>query len=214
MKSISFIFGLLVCLISCQFVFSQGISSMKITPSLPTINDSVYLIVSSEGFSGDCTFNIELDSTKQNKVYVSGKYDSNNKCDTSSGIKDSINLGVFSKENYIIYFLFIDIHGLIENDELTLDFTVSQNTSLNKSEQEKKYNVYPNPCSSFLTISNLSAISEQRMIRLFNATGQQLMVKRFDASDSKITINMGCFCSGLYYLTTDDKTLNVKVIKE
>ncbi len=213
MKNINILFGLLASVISCQFALCQEIDSLKIIPSSPTTFDSVLFATFSEPFSGDCSYELKLDSTSSNKIYISGKYDSNGKCLTD-GANDTINLGKLPVGAYTIYFSFIDTYDLIDTDELTLEFNVSQYTGLNKIEQKKKINVYPNPCNSFLTISNLSAISELRLIRLFSSTGQQLMEKHIYNSDSEITIDMSCFDIGLFYLIGDDKTLNIKVIKE
>jgi hypothetical protein len=92
MKNINILFGLLVSLISCQFAFCQKIDSMEIIPSSPTTFDSVLIATFSEPFSGDCSYELKLDSTSSNKIYISGKYDSNGKCLTD-GANDTINLG-------------------------------------------------------------------------------------------------------------------------
>jgi hypothetical protein len=213
MKNINILFGLLVSLISCQFAFCQKIDSMEIIPSSPTTFDSVLFATFSEPFSGDCSYELKLDGTSSNKIYISGKYDSNGKCLTD-GANDTINLGKLPVGAYTIYLSFIDTYGLIETDESTLEFNVSQFTGLNKLEQKKKINVYPNPCNLFLTISNLSAISEPRLIQMYKSTGQQVLVKHINSFDSEIIIDMSSYKRGLYYLTTNDKTMNVRVIKE
>lgn len=40
------------------------------------------------------------------------------------------------------------------------------------------------------------------------------MVKHVYNCDSEITVDMSSYERGLYYITTNDKTLNIKVIKE
>jgi hypothetical protein len=213
MKSINVLLGLLAIVISCQFAFSQEIDSMKILPSSPSTYDSVMFATFSEPFSGDCSYVLKIDSTGSNKIYISGKYDSNGKCLTD-GANDTINLGKLPVGVYTIYLSFIDTYGFIVTDVLTMEFNVSQYTGLNNLEQKKKNNAYPNPCNSYLTISNPSAISELKFIQLFNSTGQQLIEKHIYNFDSEITIDMSSYDIGLYFLISNDKILNIKVIKE
>ncbi len=137
MKSINILFGLLASVISCQFALSQEIDSIKIIPTSPSTYDSVMFSTFSQPFSGDCSYEIKLDSTSSNKIYISGKYDSNKKCLTD-GANDTINLGKLPVGAYTIHFFFIDTYGLIDTNKLILDFNVSQYTGLNRLEQKKK----------------------------------------------------------------------------
>lgn len=204
----------LVCVTFSQFTFSQEIDSVKILPSSPAINDSVYFAVYSDGFSGDCSFTIELDSINESNVYVSGTYDSNGKCGTSRGVEDSLNIGVFPQGHYNVYFSFIDIHGVFETDEFALDFTVHQPTALNDFVKKDGYTIFPNPCNSYVTVKNESAFADIRNIQLLNASGRTVVKKQVNNSETEIRIDMSSLQKGMYYLLVDDEQVGTKILKE
>jgi hypothetical protein len=212
MSRLKIMFCLSISLIFYQFALSQEIDSIKIIQSSPSIHDSVLFATFSEPFSGDCNYLLKLDSIASNKIYISGKYDSNIKCLTN-GANDTINFGLLPEGNYTIYFSFIDTYGFIETNETTLNFIVSQSTGLNNSYQ-KKISVSPNPCNSYLTISNLPDMSEKKMIRIFSSTGQKLLEKNIYSFDSEITIDMNNYEMGIYFLTIGNEITNLKIIKE
>ena len=113
-------------LIFYQFAMGQ-IDSIKVFPSSPSTYDSVFFVVFSKPFGGDCTFTLNQDSIIGHNIYISGKFDSNNKCLTD-GANDTINIGKFQAGAYTTYFSFIDTCGFIDTYNIILDFNVSQFT--------------------------------------------------------------------------------------
>ena len=126
MNKFRIIFSLILCSIFYTKSFNQNfIDSIRILPSLPTINDSIYFATySSKTFPGECTYISKYDSIKDNKIYISGKYDSDNKCIIINKANDTINIGLFSKGTYRIEYSFIDIYNVIPIEKFYINFTV------------------------------------------------------------------------------------------
>lgn len=213
MKTLKLIFSISIGLVFYQITFSQDIDSIKILQSLPSIHDSILFATYSKPFSGDCTYELKIDSIKSNKVYISGKYDGNNKCLTD-GAKDTINLGLFPLGTYTIYYSFIDTHGVLQTKFVTINFTVGKPTGLNNAHL-KKNNIYPNPCNMYLTINLSSDMSGKTFIKLFNSIGQLEFENYYQNTSSELTIDMSSYKKGIYFLRVDDiKTSDIKIIKE
>lgn len=84
-------------------------TKFKVIPYYPTTLDSVRFAVYSQPFSGDCTYEMTLDSVKNNYIYINGIFNGNNKC-MGEGINDTVNIGMFPTGSYYIIYSFIDIH--------------------------------------------------------------------------------------------------------
>ena len=188
--------------------------SIEILPSLPNIDDYVYFRTYSQPFSGDCSYGLNIDSLNDKMIYISGKFDSNEECVTE-GANDSINLGLFSAGTYTVVFSLIDSNDYFQKSESTIDFTVSETTSLNSIDYKNKIYVYPNPCNKYLNISLLSNISENTYIQIFNSLGQLEYESHHLISDSELIIDMSNYKNGIYFLRIDnDEIFNIKIIKE
>lgn len=211
MKTMKLIISISIGLVFYQITFSQEIDSLKIIPSFPSIQDSIFLSTYSKPFSGDCSYDLKLDSARNNNIYISGKYDSNGKCLTN-GANDTINLGLFSMGTYTIEYSFIDTHGVLQTTVLTRNFTVTESTDLNNFYIKKKNNVYPNPCNSYLNISLSSDMSEKSSVQLFNSTGQ---LEYENYISSGLTIDMSNYKKGIYLLRIDNNEMSsMKIIKK
>lgn len=101
-------------------------TKFKVIPSHPTISDSVYFSVYSQPFGGDCSYKMELDSIKNNNVYISGKYESQAKC-MGEGINDTLNIGLFPVGSYFIIYSFIDTYDAHVPTRIdTVNYTVNK----------------------------------------------------------------------------------------
>jgi len=214
MKTIKLIFSISIGLVFYQITFSQDIDSIKILPSLPSIHDSILFATYSKPFSGDCSYELKLDSIKNNKVYISGKYDSNGKCLTT-GANDTINLGLLSIGTYTIDYSFIDTHGFIQTKVFSINFTVAESTGLNNAHFKKKINIFPNPCKTYLNINLSSDLSKKIFVQLFNSIGQLEFENYIQIYSSGLTIDVSNYKKGIYLLRiNNNEASDIKIIKE
>jgi len=122
---------------------------------------------------------------------------------------------LFSAGTYTVVFSLIDSNDYFQKSESTIDFTVSETTSLNSIDYKNKIYVYPNPCNKYLNISLLSNISENTYIQIFNSLGQLEYESHHLISDSELIIDMSNYKNGIYFLRIDnDEIFNIKIIKE
>jgi len=128
MKAIRVFFYVSICLFFFQITFGiEKIDSIKIIPSLPSNSDSVYFKSYTQPFSGDCSYDLNIDSINDDKIYISGKFDSNENCLTGYA-DDSIFIGIFFPGNYTVVYSLIDTSKLVQTSVYTIDFTVSKPT--------------------------------------------------------------------------------------
>ena len=109
----------LVLLLSILHIFlftsiaqTNVIGSIKVIPENISISDPVLFVIFAPPFSGGCTHQFSVDSIIDRKIYISGKYDSNNKCGDlwDKEVNDTINIGFFPVGVYEIIYTFIDIN--------------------------------------------------------------------------------------------------------
>ena len=103
-----YFFSIVIIPICCICsVFSQNtITDMKVE----TLSNETRFIIFSNGFGGDCTAKLAIDSVKESCFYISCKYESGAKC---SGMykSDTISLGRLQEGEYKIEFSFIDVYN-------------------------------------------------------------------------------------------------------
>ena len=73
--------------------------------------------------------------------------------------------------------------------------------------------VYPNPFKNQLTVTTADGNTSQCIIRLFDVTGNQLLMQKFNSS---VTLNVGKLAGGMYIIQINDgvNILSYKVYKE
>ena len=89
------------------------IDYLKVIPENISTSDSVLFVtfVSPSTFCGDCTYQSNVDSIIDTRIYISGKYDSNCKCEVwDKGVNDTINIGLFSAGKYELIYTLIDVN--------------------------------------------------------------------------------------------------------
>ena len=88
------------------------IGNIKVIPENISIYDSILFVTFASPFSGSCTQQLNVDSIIDTKIYISGKYNSNNKCgaEWDKKVNDTINVGLFPAGVYEIIYTFIDIN--------------------------------------------------------------------------------------------------------
>ena len=94
-----------ICFI-CSAFSQNTITDMKVE----TLSNETRFIIFSNGFGGDCTAMLAIDSVKESCFYISCKYESGAKC---SGMykSDTISLGRLQEGEYKIEFSFIDVYN-------------------------------------------------------------------------------------------------------
>ena len=94
-----------ICFI-CSAFSQNTITDMKVE----TLSNETRFIIFSNGFGGDCTAKLAIDSVKESCFYISCKYESGAKC---SGMykSDTISLGRLQEGEYKIEFSFIDVYN-------------------------------------------------------------------------------------------------------
>jgi len=213
MKTQYFFLVTTLCLLSARILFAQDLDSIKIIPSSPTDKDSIIIIAYSKGFSGDCTFLLITDSINEKKLYLSGKYNSNNKCGILTGVEDSLGLGKFPIGNYLIDLSVIDTHGTFPNKAYSIDFTVTEFTGIRNF--NNKIKIYPNPCDNFINIKSLSGDINDLHIQLFNSIGQLEYEEYTGKQHEEIIIDMSIYKKGIYFLkVADNVAFGRMIVKE
>ena len=114
-----YFFSIVIIPICCICsVFSQNtITDMKVE----TLSNETRFIIFSNGFGGDCTAKLAIDSVKESCFYISCKYESGAKC---SGMykSDTISLGRLQEGEYKIEFSFIDVYKPPQDNSQPTEF--------------------------------------------------------------------------------------------
>ncbi|WP_291286912.1 M43 family zinc metalloprotease [Flavobacterium sp.] len=81
-------------------------------------------------------------------------------------------------------------------------------------ETKVSYTQYPNPFNEAINISSASFSGKKVQVLIYNALGQNMFTKSYDASSDMITIDGSSFTNGFYFLkvTVDGKVQAVKKI--
>ncbi len=71
----------------------------------------------------------------------------------------------------------------------------------NEPEQENGLLLYPNPASSNLTMALMQAVSGEATLHIFNAQGQLVMNRQYDAFSQNTTVDVANLSNGVYVAT-------------
>ncbi|MDR0683068.1 MAG: T9SS type A sorting domain-containing protein [Dysgonamonadaceae bacterium] len=211
MKAKTVIFTVLVQSLAIS-VFSQNIiNKVELTPRFPVESDSIFLIVTSDSFSGGCTYTSDVDSIVENAIHISGKYEGDAKC-LGKIDNDKINLGKFKKGNYSVIYRLIDTSEFFPVEVHTLNLEIMETTGM-KNIQQEIITVFPNPCSFQIKIAFAPPMFKCDQLQILNSFGQVLLEKRnFNSGE---IVDTGVFANGIYFLRIADnnKLQTVKLIK-
>jgi hypothetical protein len=177
--------------------FSRNvITGMELTPQSPAASDPVFLAVTSDLFSGGCTYTSEVDSIIENTIYVSGKYEGAAKC-LGKIDSDKINLGKFKQGNYSVNYRLIDINEHYPTETYTLSFEVPASNYIQVPEVESSNSVQINPVDEKSWL--ISSLSPMQEVRVYDARG--MLVSRQDLRAClHYTLNEQSLESGIYFV--------------
>ncbi len=198
---------LLLCLLHTFFFTSIAqtnvIDSIKIIPEDISVSDPVIFATFSEPFGGDCTYQLNIDSIIDTKIYISGKFESDTKC-MGQGANNTINIGLFPAGTYELIYKFIDIKpedSIVPNvptETYSIVFVVSQLSEIQNIKIEESYLLYPNPCDSHINILFPDIDNEIKHIQLFDIFGKLVYEK--DVSQNSLQMNMISYNQGIYFI--------------
>ena len=193
------------------------IDGIKIIPERPSMSDPVCFTTFSAPFGGDCTYQLNVDSVIDYKIYISGKFESAAKC-KGSGANDTINIGSFSAGTYKLIYNFIDISESptwtpVPNETDRLEFTVTESTKVQEMKNQEIINLYPNPCNSYVNIVFPSTSNEKKLVQLFDTSGKIICEKRTE--QNKLWMDMSTYNQGVYFVRILNNEVDIyKLIKE
>jgi len=181
------------------------IDSIQIFPTSPLTSDSILFITyCGYPFTGDCTYELKLDSIRDKNLYISGKFDSNYKCLTG-GANDTLNLGKYPGGNYTLYYSLIDLHGVAQTFTTSIDIVITNPSGFNNLFYEDKIIVYPNPC--YKSISYILPEILNGELYLFDSFGRQVYKQKLKNRKEGI-INLSNLKKGIYLLEINDNNGN------
>ena len=198
-------FMLLLSLVYLFFITSIAqtniIDSIKVMPKNISVSDSVLFAAYAEPFtfSGDCTYLLNVDSIVVTKIYISGKFDSNNKC-WDKGINDSINIGLLPAGTYELIYKFIDINeygAVYPIETYSIEFVVSLFSDIQEV-KIKEIDLFPNPCDSHINILFSNIDNEIKHIQLFDIFGKMIYEEKVNQNSSQI--NISSYSQGIYFI--------------
>lgn len=89
--------------------------------------------------------------------------------------------------------------------DIDWQFKYSNIAAANISVQKDEIKVYPNPVSSLLYISNVQP-GVQYNIELIDRAGQVVLNRKYFSSENRISLNVGSFQKGMYFLKVSNVT--------
>jgi len=218
MKKTISLLSLLQIFFFASIAQTNVIDSIKVIPKNITVSDSVLFAMYAHPFGGSCTHQLKVDSIIDTKIYISGKFDSDNKCGAlwDKEVSDTICIGLFSVGTYEIIYTFMDITTSSYIRRPTEIYnTVFDVSSLKVSEVKiNNANLYPNPCDTYVNISFSDNNNEIRNIQLFDALGKMIYEKNMN--QNTLQINMNAYNQGIYFvrIESNDGVANYKIIKK
>jgi len=164
--------------------------------------------------SGDCTYQLNVDSIVATKIYIRGKFNGNCKC-WDKGINDTINIGLLPVGTYELIYKLIDIkpHYPVEIREIhSMKFVVSPSSKV-QDVKIKEIDLYPNPCDSHINII-FSNDNEIKHIQLFDIFGK--MIYEEDINLNSLQIDMSSYNQGFYFIriVSNKSEYKYKIIKK
>ena len=177
------------------------IDSIKVMPKNISVSDPVFFATFSKAFSGDCTYQLNIDSIIDTKIYISGKFESDVKC-MEKGANDTINIGLLPAGTYELIYKFIDIKredDIVPNvptETYSIEFVVSLSSKV-QDVKITEFDLYPNPCDSHINIV-FSNDNEIKHIQLFDIFGK--MIYKENVNQNSLQINMSSYNQGIYFI--------------
>ena len=88
--------------------------------------------------------------------------------------------------------------------------------NINEDEVLNNFDIYPNPTSSFINISNNELLNKETTISIYNILGENIMNLNMEKFESLKTINIENLPNGNYIIKIDDGENNIyeKIVKE
>ena len=217
MRKLIILLGLLHLFFFTSIAQTNVIDSIKVMPRNISVSDNVFFATFSKPFGGDCTYQLNIDSIIDTKIYVSGKFESDAKC-AYKGANDTINIGVLSAGTYKLIYKFIDIKyedDMVSNvptETYSIEFVVSQFSKV-QDIIIKEFDLYPNPCDSHINIFLANTDNQIKHIQLFDIFGKMIYEK--NVNQNLLQINMSLYNQGFYFIriVSDKGEYKHKIIK-
>ena len=84
--------------------------------------------------------------------------------------------------------------------QVTRAINVVENTTGLDDVNAIELNMYPNPASSYVTLSIKESASVAQEVKIVNALGQVIQTQSWDAGQSELRIDLSNFMPGVYYV--------------
>ena len=202
MRKLIILLSLLHLFFFTSIAQTNVIDSIKVMPRNISVSDPVLFATFSKPFGGDCTYQLNIDSIIDTKIYVSGKFESDAKC-AYKGANDTIDIGLLPAGTYELIYKFIDIKR--EDDIVpnvpTETYSIAFVVSLSSKVQDvkiKEFDLYPNPCNSHINIVFPNTDNQIRHIQLFDIFGK--MIDEKNVNQNLLQINMSSYNQGIYFI--------------
>ena len=217
MRKLIILLSLLHLFFFTSIAQANVIDSIKIMPKNISVSDPVLFATFSKPFGGDCTYQLNIDSIIDTRIYISGKFASDAKC-AYKGANDTIDIGLFPEGTYELIYKFIDIKDeddMVPNvpaETYNIEFVVSQ-TSKVQDVKITEFDLYPNPCNSHINIVFSNIDNEIKHIQLFDIFGKMIYEKNLN--QNSLQINMSPYNQGIYFIriTNNKNEHKHKIIK-
>jgi len=202
MRKLIILLSLLHLFFFTSIAQTNVIDSIKIMPRNISVSDPVLFATFTKPFGGDCTYQLNIDSIIDTNIYVSGKFESDVKC-MGKGANDTIDIGLFPAGTYELIYKFIDIKrgdNIVPNvptETYSIKFVVSTSSKV-QDVKIKEFDLYPNPCNSYINILSPDINNEIKYIQMFNIFGKMIYEK--DVNQSLLQINMSSYNQGIYFI--------------
>jgi hypothetical protein len=196
---------LFVMMLAASQVFGQSILSLSVLPSIPTENDSVFLLAHCAFTSAPC--NQHMDGYDMNgNVFNAWTLHCVGPLTVTCDYTDTFSLGVLPAGNYVFNFHldqgFGEVTctpGIVAGPDSSLSFTVSPSTSGDEStSSENIFSVYPNPASDYLKIK-LNHLITYGSVSLYNIYGRKV-IKENISDPAEILFDVKKYGHGIYFL--------------
>jgi len=188
-----------------QVIFSipsNIIDSIKIIPENISVSDSVLFATYAKPyiFEGGRTYQLNIDSIKEKKIYISGKFDSSNRNSPWIIRNSTVNIGLLPAGTYELIYKFIDINpngAMFPIETYSINFVVSENSKV-QDVKIKEFDLYPNPCNSYINISFPDTDNEIRHVQMFDISGK--LIYEENTNQNSLQINMSSYNRGIYFI--------------
>lgn len=148
-------------------------------------------------------------------VPPSGTMDAITQEEAENGKKGFFKINLTAGYNYgrgVVKIYVYDSNDVTRGDTLSFDINWAQEASaLNEKNQKMDINIYPNPASNFINLSNLNNDIEK--IALFNILGESVYSQNVSAEEK--LVNVSHLNRGSYFLTfyvKDGTTITEKIL--